>query len=584
MTGFFARAAASVAVAAAVSLTLAGTASAAEPGGPPGASPQQATPTEKAAAEVRPAIVYLTETFTAYVGDSTGYFNYGNAYTLNATCTGFGVNPQGYIATAGHCVDTTSADGIRADFVEQAARDFVAANPRYNLQDVYTYGLANWTVEGTAKGSPIESQFSAVIGSGTGGKTKGQALPARLVDFRPIGQGDVALLKVESSDLPTAHLGSDADAAIGTPVLSIGYPASADSVTDTTLEPSNKDGQISTKRTMGSVPFYETSASLSPGMSGGPTVDLKGDVVGINSSHLRTEQAFNFIAPSNGLTELLARNGVKNEQGPNDKLYQDALASYYGGHYSEAIAGFDRLLLVDPDHGQAQQYKTLAAKAKERFGDTAPAAPPAAAPASDEGPFGLAPWLFWTIVGGGSALVVGGVVLTIALLRRRGGVAPAPVPAPQGYSNWTPGGQGYPQVPAARQELPWGSAPAPVAAPAPAPVAPSAPSAQAAPSAPFAPSAPVNGSGSDGPTTIVTPAEILASQRPAPQVPSRFPAPSTPAAPVAPVNGAASESDVAAGATAVVSLPKGGNSRSCGTCGSTVTPGAVFCATCGTKQ
>ncbi|GAA4684103.1 hypothetical protein GCM10023215_18480 [Pseudonocardia yuanmonensis] len=589
MTGTIARAAAAVAVAASVTLaTVAtgGTALAAEPGAPPGpgTSPQQASPTEQAAAEVRPAIVYLTETFSAYVGDGTGlYFNNGQPYTVDATCTGFGVNPQGYIATAGHCVDTTSPDGVRATFIAMAAQEVVTADPRLALQDVVAYGLANWTVEGQAKNSPIEAQYSAVIGSGTGNGAKGQAVPARLVDFRPPAQGDVALLKIESTDLPSVQLGTDTDAAIGTPVLSIGYPAAADAVTDPTLEPSNKDGQISTKRTMGSVPYYETSASLSPGMSGGPTVDMQGDVLGINSAHLPNDQAFNFIAPANGLTELLARNGVQNQLGPNDTLYRDALADYYAGHYTDAIAGFDRLLLVDPDHGQAQQFKTEAAKAKERFGDTPVV--PAAQQSDDTGIWGLAPWLFWTIVGGAAALVIGGIALLVAVLRRRKGdegrVA-ADIPAPRdprldGYADWTPGAQA-PRMP----QAPWGSTPMPQ----PARPAPQAPAWQQ-PVRPTAPAGPA-----DGPTTVVTPADIMASQRPAPAAPFVNPgvpvppiAPQPPTAPTPPpapapqpVNGSGEE---AAAPTAVVSIPKAG---SCANCGSTVTPGAIFCPTCGTRQ
>ncbi|MFC5949701.1 trypsin-like peptidase domain-containing protein [Pseudonocardia lutea] len=579
MTGTIARAAAAVAVAASVTLaTVAtgGTAFAAEPGAPPGPgpSPAQASPTEQAAAEVRPAVVYLTETFSAYVGDGTGlYFNNGQPYTVNATCTGFGVNPQGYIATAGHCVDTTSPDGVRATFIAMAAQEVVAANPTLALQDVVTYGLANWTVEGQAKNSPIEAQYAAVIGSGTGNGAKGQAVPARLVDFRPPSQGDVALLKIESSDLPSVQLGTDTDAAIGTPVLSIGYPAAADAVTDPTLEPSNKDGQISTKRTMGSVPYYETSASLSPGMSGGPTVDMQGEVLGINSAHLPNDQAFNFIAPASGLTELLARNGVQNQLGPNDTLYRDALADYYAGHYTDAIAGFDRLLLVDPDHGQALQFKTEAAKAKERFGDTPVV--PTAQQSDDTGVWGLAPWLFWTIVGGGAALVIGGIALLVALRRRRKGdegPVAADIPAPRdprldGYANWTPGQA--PRMP----QAPWGSTPVPQAPQARAPqVRPAAPAGLA-----------------DGPTTLVTPADIMAAQRPAPAAPFVSPAsgpvgvgPVPPAAPVAPpappVNGSGEE---AAAPTAVVSIPKAG---SCANCGSTLTPGAAFCPTCGTRQ
>lgn len=85
-------------------------------------------------------------------------------------------------------------------------------------------------------------------------------------------------------------------------------------------------------------------------------------------------QAFNFVAPASGLTELLSRNGIRNELGPDDKALRAALDAYYAGHYTDAIAGFDKLLQVAPQHAQAMQYRTLAAKARDRFGDV-PVAP-----------------------------------------------------------------------------------------------------------------------------------------------------------------------------------------------------------------
>ena len=421
--------------AAALTLTLvaAGPALAATPTPAPtpsaGASPQQATPTERAAAEVRPAIVYVTEKFSAYVADETGtYFNNGNPYELTATCTGFGVNPDGYVATAGHCLDTYSPNGIKGDFIAAVAKEVVATIPNVTLQEAVEFGTANWTVEGKAKGSAIDTQIAVVTGSVQGGG-KPQVLPARLVDIRPFTQGDVALLKVETTDLPTVELAGDADVQIGTPLLSIGYPASADAVTDPSLEPSNKDGQVSAKKTVGSVPVYETSAALTPGMSGGPTVDLEGRVLGINSFMPAGEsQAFNFVAPASGLTELLSRNGVRNELGPDDKAFRAALDAYYAGHYTDAIAGFDKLLQVAPQHAQAVQYRTLAAKARDRFGDVPVAPAPQADPSS--------PVLFWAVVGGGAALAAGLAVLLVVLVRRRrtpsatlpAGLPPAPFP------------------------------------------------------------------------------------------------------------------------------------------------------------
>ena len=220
--------------AAALALTLVGAgpalAATPTPAPSPAAAPQQATPTERAAAEVRPAIVYVTEKFSAYVADETGtYFNNGNPYELAVTCTGFGVNPNGYVATAGHCLDTYSPNGIKGDFIAAAAKDVVAVVPGVTLQEAVEFGTANWTVEGKAKGSAIDTQIAVATGSVQGGG-KPQVLPARLVDIRPFTQGDVALLKVEATDLPSVELATDADVQVGTPLLSIGYPASADAV------------------------------------------------------------------------------------------------------------------------------------------------------------------------------------------------------------------------------------------------------------------------------------------------------------------------------------------------------------------
>jgi hypothetical protein len=73
------------------------------------------------------------------------------------------------------------------------------------------------------------------------------------------------------------------------------------------------------------------------------------------------------------------------------------------------------------------QYRTLAAKARDRFGDVPVAAPPAD-PAS--------PVLFWVVVGGGAALAAGLAVLLVVLVRRRrtpaatlpAGLPPTPFP------------------------------------------------------------------------------------------------------------------------------------------------------------
>jgi serine protease Do len=92
-------------------------------------------------------------------------------------------------------------------------------------------------------------------------------------------RSDVALLKVEAQDLPTAKLGSSAGLEPGDWVAAIGSPFGfANTITA---------GIVSAKgRSLPDemyVPFIQTDVAVNPGNSGGPLLNLKGEVIGINS-------------------------------------------------------------------------------------------------------------------------------------------------------------------------------------------------------------------------------------------------------------------------------------------------------------
>jgi serine protease Do len=386
------------------------------------AAPPQANSSERAAAMVAPAIVYIEGYWTGYVYDETGTaFNNGQPYEVGGRCTGFGVNRDGYIATAGHCVADPNA---ALNLITEAAQDVVDATPGLDLDTAVQYGAANWTVDGIgADGKPADLQMYVQRGTVTGGQTNG-AVPARVVDFHPLEEGDVALLKVEADNQAAVELTPDSDVQIGSDVLSVGYPASTDEVTDASLDPTNKDGQISAKRTVGSVPFYETSAALTQGMSGGPTVGTDGKVIGINSFMPSSEnQAFNYIAPASGMTELLASNGVKAQLSENDRTYRQGLTDFFAGRYTDAIASFDKVLTLDPSHAKAAEFKTKAAQNREKFGDADSGSP-----------------VLPLAIGGGAAALLALAVLIVLLIRRRGSTggpggpqaAPAGGPRPDG--------------------------------------------------------------------------------------------------------------------------------------------------------
>ncbi|HUR49936.1 MAG TPA: trypsin-like peptidase domain-containing protein, partial [Acidimicrobiales bacterium] len=187
------------------------------------------SPEERAAALLRPGVVYIETFWAGFVFDEDGiYFNDGNAFEFSTSCTGFVVNPAGAIMTAGHCVDdSASFGGIKRDLIEIAAQE-AADKGTYegapSVDELFEFGLANWTVEGPAKGSPVQREVFIQRGRAQSGERTGEALPARVVDFRSAESGDVALLKVEASDLPAVLVSDVNELEIGTPLLSVGYP------------------------------------------------------------------------------------------------------------------------------------------------------------------------------------------------------------------------------------------------------------------------------------------------------------------------------------------------------------------------
>src|SRR5918998_2896052 len=104
-------------------------------------------------------------------------------------------------------------------------------------------------------------------------------------------------------------------------------------------------------------------------MSGGPTVDHTGRVLGVISLRGTDAQPVNLAGPASGIAELLARNGTRNELGPRDLLYRKALAEYHTGEHTDAIDALDHLLREVPAHPHAAELRTAAESAREQHGD-----------------------------------------------------------------------------------------------------------------------------------------------------------------------------------------------------------------------
>ncbi|MDM0006305.1 DegQ family serine endoprotease [Variovorax sp. J22G73] len=90
---------------------------------------------------------------------------------------------------------------------------------------------------------------------------------------------DIAVLKIDAKNLPTLALGNTKDLKVGEWVLAIGSPFG--------FENTVTAGVVSAKgRSLPDdsyVPFIQTDVAVNPGNSGGPLLNTRGEVVGINS-------------------------------------------------------------------------------------------------------------------------------------------------------------------------------------------------------------------------------------------------------------------------------------------------------------
>ncbi|TVP65549.1 MAG: PDZ domain-containing protein [Leptolyngbya sp. LCM1.Bin17] len=108
---------------------------------------------------------------------------------------------------------------------------------------------------------------------------------------------DVAVVKIESTDLPSVQLGSTENLSPGQWAIAIGNPLGLDNTVTAGIisalgRTSNQVG-IPDKR----VQFIQTDAAINPGNSGGPLLNDRGEVIGMNTAIRANAQGLGFAIP-----------------------------------------------------------------------------------------------------------------------------------------------------------------------------------------------------------------------------------------------------------------------------------------------
>ncbi len=120
---------------------------------------------------------------------------------------------------------------------------------------------------------------------------------------------DIALLKIEVSDLPYLDFGNSDSSMVGEWVLAVGNPLRLQStVTAGILSAKARNINILNNQQYRIESFLQTDAVVNPGNSGGALVNIKGELIGINTaimSQTGRYEGYSFSIPSNLVKKVI---------------------------------------------------------------------------------------------------------------------------------------------------------------------------------------------------------------------------------------------------------------------------------------
>ncbi len=114
---------------------------------------------------------------------------------------------------------------------------------------------------------------------------------------------DIAILQLKNAkDLPVVNLGNSDKVELADAVVTIGNPYDFQNTIST--------GIISGLRNIFGIKYLQTNAAISPGSSGGPLFDMKGNVIGMTSMYISGSQNLNLAVPINSVKSLFSSSRV----------------------------------------------------------------------------------------------------------------------------------------------------------------------------------------------------------------------------------------------------------------------------------
>ena len=245
------------------------------------------------------------------------------------------------------------SQGVKAEDIVEKQTDFFKADFQYYIKNM--------------KVIKTEPTITAQIGKDIAGYGKYSA-PIKC-DVRKRGESithslgmDVAILKIEATNLPTVSLGDDTTMKDGEPIIVLGFPGAAEiNQSQSGLESTLTQGDLSARKmTPGGWTLLQTSAEINHGNSGGPAFNDRGQVIGIATAAPPDNgvRGINFLVPISIAKQFLNELNVKPQQSRLSRLYQEGIASMNKNCYKDALEKFKEVSDLSPGFPFVQEKVT----------------------------------------------------------------------------------------------------------------------------------------------------------------------------------------------------------------------------------
>lgn len=321
------------------------------------------------------------------------YIAYGSSKEIEtsgqATGSGVVIGEDGYIATNTHVISLD--DNTRMQVYQNALGEDIARDLIEIFEEVEAYGLSfteeemnkvyYYVLNDAIDNAYINSESTALEvwftpANGKTGMDDAVTYEAELVE-KGTSEGmdglteDAAILKIDAENLVALNL-SEELAEINSEITAAGFPGASDAIfqnagsTESVMSITVNKGEVSKQVPIDGAKYkaLETSVRISPGNSGGPSVDKKLEIEGLNTYSLIEDSRYAYMISAECVKDMAKDYEIG--QGEVSKTFLLGLQALQQDYGKTAVECFERVKELKSDTPYIDALIETAQKAPQK--------------------------------------------------------------------------------------------------------------------------------------------------------------------------------------------------------------------------